>query len=100
MHKQKLYNIGIHILFWIMFQGMYWGRKIFNLNIKGIDLEACFYLEHGLEFIVHFIHFYFLVLTLNLFYFSPLSFVLLSTNFHLIPKKFLSSHFSASTTQK
>jgi LytS/YehU family sensor histidine kinase len=43
-----------------MFQGMYWGRKIFNLNIKGIDLEACFYLEHGLEFIVHFIHFYFL----------------------------------------
>lgn len=60
MPKQKIYNIGIHILFWIMFQGMYWGRKIFNLNIEGKDINTCFCLENGFEFIIHIIHFYFL----------------------------------------
>jgi LytS/YehU family sensor histidine kinase len=42
----------------MIFQGMYLGRKIFNLNARNIDIEHCFYLEKGFEFAIHCVHFY------------------------------------------
>jgi sensor histidine kinase YesM len=57
---QQKYKIIIHLIFWVIFQGIYWGREIFNLNIKGFNIDSCFYFEKGFEFIIHLIHFYFL----------------------------------------
>ncbi|MEM9673380.1 MAG: sensor histidine kinase [Cyclobacteriaceae bacterium] len=55
---EKSHKIGLHILFWIIFQGMYWGRQVYILLIQNLEVDACFYVDKGAELLVHLIHFY------------------------------------------